>query len=159
MTRQGIIEALAKLRPGAEWALRGATLDALEWLDGKQTRPSDDEITAAIPSPLIAYAATKRWQQEVGGILYNGLTIPTNDRAKLLVLGAAMTLEDDATVPFIVGGVVYDKLSGTDFRALNAAITKHVQLSFAALASVLASIADGTIKTETDVDTVFAEAR
>ena len=37
--------ALFSLRPGAEWTLRG---DDLEWLDTKQTRPTDTEIAAEI---------------------------------------------------------------------------------------------------------------
>jgi hypothetical protein len=38
-------KALKSLRPGAEWALRG---DTIEWLDTKQTRPTDNEINAEI---------------------------------------------------------------------------------------------------------------
>ena len=38
-------QALFSLRPGAEWTLRG---DDLEWLDTKQTRPTDTEIAAEI---------------------------------------------------------------------------------------------------------------
>lgn len=38
-------QALYSLRPGAEWSLRG---DDLEWLDTKQTRPTDLEITAEV---------------------------------------------------------------------------------------------------------------
>jgi hypothetical protein len=37
--------ALASLRPGAEWVLRG---DELEWLDANQTQPSDAEIEAEV---------------------------------------------------------------------------------------------------------------
>ena len=38
-------QALYSLRPGAEWTLRG---DDLEWLDTKQTRPTDTQIAAEI---------------------------------------------------------------------------------------------------------------
>lgn len=37
--------ALQSLRPGAEWVLRG---DELEWLDTKQTCPTDAEIEAEV---------------------------------------------------------------------------------------------------------------
>jgi hypothetical protein len=37
--------ALQSLRPGAEWILRG---DTLEWLDANQTQPSDAEIEAEV---------------------------------------------------------------------------------------------------------------
>lgn len=37
--------AIASLRPGAEWVLRG---DDLEWLDTKQTEPTEAEIQAEL---------------------------------------------------------------------------------------------------------------
>jgi hypothetical protein len=37
--------ALASLRPGAQWVLRG---DNLEWLDTEQTQPTEAEITAEV---------------------------------------------------------------------------------------------------------------
>jgi len=39
------VNALASLRPGAEWVLRG---DDLEWLDQNQTQPTDAEIEAEV---------------------------------------------------------------------------------------------------------------
>ena len=36
-------DALLSLRPGAQWVLRG---DDLEWLDTKQTQPTEAEIQA-----------------------------------------------------------------------------------------------------------------
>ena len=47
-------DALQSLRPGAEWALRG---DDLEWLDTKQTRPTDAEITAEVTRLQAEYDA------------------------------------------------------------------------------------------------------
>ena len=38
-------QAIASLRDGAEWVLRG---DELEWLDANQTQPSDAEIEAEV---------------------------------------------------------------------------------------------------------------
>lgn len=40
--------ALAALRPGAQWALRGPTLADLEWLDTEQAVPTQSEIDAEI---------------------------------------------------------------------------------------------------------------
>ncbi len=37
--------AIASLREGAQWVLRG---DELEWLDANQTQPSDAEIEAEV---------------------------------------------------------------------------------------------------------------
>jgi hypothetical protein len=46
MTHAQIANALVSLRPGAQWAFAGDTLDALTWLDESQSRPTDAEITA-----------------------------------------------------------------------------------------------------------------
>jgi hypothetical protein len=40
--------ALLNLRPGAQWALTGTSLDGLEWLDTEQTQPTDAEIEAEV---------------------------------------------------------------------------------------------------------------
>ena len=39
------VDALQSLKPGAEWVLRG---DTLEWLDSKQTEPTADELAAEV---------------------------------------------------------------------------------------------------------------
>jgi hypothetical protein len=39
------VDAIFSLRPGTEWVLRG---DELEWLDTKQTQPTDAEIDAEV---------------------------------------------------------------------------------------------------------------
>ena len=43
-----IVSALLELKPGAEWTLRGDTYADLEWLDGSQPKPTEDEVTAKI---------------------------------------------------------------------------------------------------------------
>ena len=40
--------ALQALKPGAEWVLRGDQLSGLEWLDKKQTIPTETEINDKI---------------------------------------------------------------------------------------------------------------
>ena len=40
--------ALQALKPGAEWVLRGDQLSGLEWLDKKQTVPTEKEVTDKI---------------------------------------------------------------------------------------------------------------
>ena len=41
----GTTDALQSLKPSAEWVLRG---DELEWLDSKQTEPTQSEIDAEV---------------------------------------------------------------------------------------------------------------
>ena len=55
-----ITQALLKLRPNAQWIVRG---DTLEWLDTKQTEPTKAEIDAEI----------KRLQTEQDALAYQEL--------------------------------------------------------------------------------------
>jgi len=43
-----IPHALQALKPGAEWALRGDDYSGLEWLDKRQTQPTEDEVNAKV---------------------------------------------------------------------------------------------------------------
>jgi hypothetical protein len=162
VTNSQIARALAALAPGAQWSLNGDSLEGLDWLDEQQERPSNAVIEAKIAemaSPAVAlraYASNRRWEKEVGGIAFNGAAVPTNDRSKLLILGAAMRLADEATSPFIIDGVVLATLTGEQFRALNAAVTAHVQATYAVLADVLADIASEDITTVEEIDALFA---
>lgn len=52
-----IAAALQALRPGAEWVLRGNEFSGLEWLDKKQTVPTEAQVTAQIKTMDDAEAA------------------------------------------------------------------------------------------------------
>ena len=43
-----IAAALQALKPGAEWVLRGSEWSGLEWVDKKQTVPTEKEVTDKI---------------------------------------------------------------------------------------------------------------
>ena len=43
-----ITHALISLRPGAQWTLRGDDISGLEWIDTKQTQPTETEIYSKI---------------------------------------------------------------------------------------------------------------
>ena len=43
-----ITHALRSLKPGAQWVLRGDDYSGLEWLDSKQTKPTETEINSKI---------------------------------------------------------------------------------------------------------------
>ena len=42
------VDALSKLRPGAEWIVRGDVYSGIEWLDSSQTIPTETEINNKI---------------------------------------------------------------------------------------------------------------
>ena len=48
--KYGIAEALAALKPGAEWSLNGYDYSGLEWLDSSQTKPTETEVNSKISS-------------------------------------------------------------------------------------------------------------
>ncbi len=50
------VDALQSLKPGAEWVLRG---DELEWLDSKQTEPTQSEIDAEVTRLQSVYDGNK----------------------------------------------------------------------------------------------------
>lgn len=41
-------DALEKIRPGAEWILRGEDYSGLEWLDSEQDKPSEKELKRVV---------------------------------------------------------------------------------------------------------------
>ena len=43
-----ITHALQSLKPGARWVLRGEDYTGLEWLDSKQTQPTETEVNSKI---------------------------------------------------------------------------------------------------------------
>ena len=43
-----ISDAILKLKPGAEYILRGEDYSGLEWLDSSQTKPTETEINSKI---------------------------------------------------------------------------------------------------------------
>lgn len=46
-----IESAIATLRPGANWTLRGGIYDGLEWQDAQQTKPTEVEVADAMLMP------------------------------------------------------------------------------------------------------------
>lgn len=54
-----IPNALQTLRPGAEWVLRGNEYAGLEWLDTKQTQPSEAEVADEVARLQAQYDATE----------------------------------------------------------------------------------------------------
>ena len=42
------VDALSRLKPGAEWIVRGDVYSGIEWLDSSQTKPTETEINNKI---------------------------------------------------------------------------------------------------------------
>ena len=118
--------------------------------------PAEPLSPEAEKARLVAYALDKRWRLEVGGVTVGGVHVPTDDRAKLLLLGAAQSMADGSSAPLVVAGVNYGLMSKAQFQAINSAVVAHVQSTFPKLATSLTGIADGSITTTTEIDEAFA---
>lgn len=109
------------------------------------------------PADLVAYAASRRWQHEVGGLMFAGFHIATDDRSKLMIVGARATASADpdfTTEWKLPGGFI--TLDADTIIAVSDAVLAHVAECFAIEAQVLAAIADGTVTTTAGIDTAFA---
>lgn len=58
-----IAQAIASLKPGAEWVLRGETYEDLEWLDTVQSKPQKAEVLSEVERLLSEYN-TKQYQRQ-----------------------------------------------------------------------------------------------
>lgn len=109
-------------------------------------------VTPALSkNELKAYAATKRWRAETGGITVSGIAIPTDDRAKLLLMGAAQKMADGGTATFVTADVAVS-LTGVQYKAIYAAIVDHVEALFEAQALVIAGIESEIITSIQQID-------
>jgi hypothetical protein len=58
-----IESAIATLRPGAHWTLRGGIYAGLEWQDATQTKPTEAEVSEAmlLPDPVVVPQEVPMW--------------------------------------------------------------------------------------------------
>ena len=106
---------------------------------------------------LKAYLADKRWQTEVGGIEVGGVQVATDDRSKMMIMGARMKAEADPSFTTQwKSGDTFVTLNATTLIAISEAVLAHVDNCFAIEAQVRAGIDKGTIRTVAEIDHAFA---
>lgn len=122
----------------------------------------------SLPAPvftqemLIERAAQKRWERENTSILLDGFPVATDDRSKVLIMGARMRA-DLALRQDPPGDVVEQwaspfgnvQLHAVDLVAISNALAHHVSVIFAKYAEVELAIANGSITTYDEVDEAF----
>lgn len=108
----------------------------------------------ALKNALKAYAASKRFGIETGGITINGLPIPTDRETQSKLSGAVLAFQAGALSGAIdwktaAGWVQLDQAAVT---GLASAVAAHVQKSFSNEKSVSSAIDAGAITTAAEID-------
>ena len=105
------------------------------------------------PVDLYAYAATKRYAVETGGVVIDGMRVMTDRQSQSLITGAYNYVQanPDVTVNFkTASGFV--ELTAAQMTAIANAVGAHVKASFAAEGEVDKQIIAGTITTTAEID-------
>jgi hypothetical protein len=112
---------------------------------------------AAPPIDLKAYAAARRYEREIGGVVVAGTSIDTSRESQSMIAGAHAYVQamPSATVDFKAasGWVTLDAATVT---AIALSVAAHVQACFAAEKAADAGIDAGTITTTAEVDAAIA---
>ncbi|SMD18412.1 DUF4376 domain-containing protein [Rhizobium sp. RU36D] len=126
--------------------------------NGVFAEPVAPEIAALDPAALVAYAASKRWQVEVGGTVVAGIPVATDDRSKIMIAGARIAAADDpdwTTVWHGADGHTYP-INAAQMIAISNAVQAHVNATFVILAGVKGLIESGDISTTAAIDAAFS---
>lgn len=113
-------------------------------IDWSQIETAENKAAKA-HQELLAKLAQKRWELETAGIVVGGVTYQTDDRSKLLILGAAVEAMIDSTIgaQWKVG-TAGESLSSSDVIKVARAIRDYTQACFTRELEILKCIEDGT---------------
>ena len=112
----------------------------------------------APPVDLHAYAASRRYAVETGGLTVAGVRVRTDRESQGLVTGAYVRAQGkaaDAVISFKANGA-WVKMPAAQVVVLGDAIGDHVQACFDAEEALDAAISAGTVTTMGQVDAAFA---
>lgn len=112
----------------------------------------------APPVNLAAYAADARWRRETGGIVVAGIAVATDDRSKMMIIGARLAaMADDhwSTIWRGVDGAAHP-VDAAAMIAISDAVQAHVNQCFAAYAQIAQRIASGQITSTAAIDAAIA---
>lgn len=132
------------------------------------TIASEDELIAVLEEQapgavvttkdgLIAYAARKRYEKEVGGTVVDSVAYLTDRETQSKFAAAVLMaqINPSATFSWKVADSAFVSLDATAMIAVASAVGAYVQSCFAAEATVVAGIKDGTITTAEQIDAAF----
>ncbi len=107
---------------------------------------------------LTAYARDRRWRAEVSGITVAGVPVATDDRSKMMIIGARVAATADPawrTVWHGSDGQGYP-VDAAAMVAISDAVQAHVNATFTTLSAVLSAIEAGEITTQEEIEAAFA---
>ncbi len=157
----------AKITSGLDTADKDAILDQLSNKEAALVSSAEDwpetpeslltVVAGWSPEPapvdLYAYAASKRYAIETGGIVINGMSITTDRASQSMITGAYSYVQANPTVTVkfkTAAGFV--ELTAEQMTAVANAVGAHVQASFAAEGEVTSRIVAGTITAKAEID-------
>ena len=122
---------------------------------------SDTRSLGEAQSERRAHVAAARWRAETGGISVEGVPVPTDDRAKMLVAAAASRADRnpsatfnwkivEADGPFGELRIGFIPIDAAMVRAIRAAIEAHVQECFDREAALVGEIDSATTNEAVD---------
>ncbi|NLR96606.1 DUF4376 domain-containing protein [Rhizobium sp. P38BS-XIX] len=133
----------AQVSATADWPETPASLLAV--VDGWSPEPA--------PVDLYAYAASKRYAVETGGIVINDMRVMTDRGSQSLITGAYNYVQanPNVTVKFKTAAGFVD-LTAAQMTAIADAVGVHVQAAFTAEGEVSSRIIAGEITTVPEID-------
>lgn len=140
----------------------------MKHVNGVEVAMTPEEIAefeaSRAPAPLNvtalrAYLAQVRWQKETGGITVAGITVHTDDRSKMMLMGARVHAAADPgfTAPWKTSDGSFVILDAATITALSNAVLAHVNACFAREAEVQAAILEEAVTTTAAIDEAFAD--
>ncbi len=107
---------------------------------------------------LQEYAATKRWEREVSGTVWNGWPVLSDRESQSKIIAEVVAIEKGERAdgdPWKFADGEFRPLTNEQMDDLAAAVRLHVRNSYGIEAQVLAAIEAGSITTEAQIDAAF----
>jgi hypothetical protein len=113
----------------------------------------------ATATQLRAAAADARWRRETGGITVSGIPVHTDDRSKMMLMGARIqaTAAPGFSTQWKGADGQFVTLDAATIGALSDAVLAHVDACFAREQEVLAAINAGDVTTLAEIEQAFAD--
>lgn len=142
---------------GAEWHIEMvAGTPTQVWHTVARPAPTPEQITAA----MLTHLAERRWQAEVGGTIWNGWVLPTDERSQQKYAAEALAVQigsrsDGSPWKFAHG---FEALSNAQVTAMATAARAHVLACYAKEEDLTVLITSGQVTTFAAIDQAFAAA-